>query len=217
MSKVNYFALVVGPPGYGKSSLCAELALDRLRAGSFVLVQDVNREFGRLCTPYPTTQDYLTAVSAAAAEQKPITRGAALACANGADELLELARSLGEQWNQAHGETRAPICVVINEATGFEESGSTFLGRLQNIVLNQRRHLGLELVYCLQRPSMLPQPVYDVATDVFMFCQSSSDRVRTLEKNLGCESGSLEILLSLPRHKFLHWTDGSHGGARGMA
>lgn len=215
-AKVNYFALVVGPPAHGKSSLCAELALARLRAGSWVLVQDVNREFHRLATPYPTPHEFLAAVSGAAGEQRAITRGAALACAGGADELLELALSLGRSWNQPHDTTRAPICVVINEATGFEESGATYLGKLQNVILNQRRHLGLELVYCLQRPTMLPQPVYDVATDVFMFRQSSSDRVRALEKNLGCEQGSLDILLSLAPHKYLHWTDGTHS-PRGLA
>lgn len=214
--KVNFFGLVVGGPGYGKTSLCAELAFERLRAGSFVLVQDVNHEFERLGTPYPTAETYLTAIAAAASEQKPITRGAALACANGADELLDLAYALGQQWNQSHGTARARICVVINEATGFGKSGSTFLGRMQNMVLNQRRHLGLELVYCLQHPAMLPRQVFDVATDVYMFNQSSSDRVRELEVRLGFERGELEPLLSLPRYRYLHWKSGIDG-PRGLA
>jgi hypothetical protein len=206
MSKVNFFALVVGPPEHGKSSLCAELALARLKAGSFVLVQDQNGEFGRLCAPYPTPGEFLAVVNKAAAEKQAIPRGAALACAGGADELIALGISLGEQWNRGHATTRAPICVVVNESSSFSETGSTYMGKLQDFILNQRRHLGIELVYCLQRPSMLPQPVYDVATDVFLFRQSNTERVRDLERNLGVEKGSLEILLSLRPHKYIHWT-----------
>lgn len=204
--KVNFCALVVGPPEHGKSSLCAELALARLRAGSFVLVQDANGEFGRLCRPYQTPGEFLTAVRAAAEAKQAIPRGAALACAGGADELIALGIALGEQWNRGHDSTRVPICVVVNESSSFKETGATFLGKLQDVILNQRRHLGLEIVYCLQRPSQLPQPVYDVATDIYLFRQMNSDRVRDLERRVGVEQGALEILLNLPPHKYVHWT-----------
>jgi hypothetical protein len=112
--------------------------------------------------------------------------------------------------------TAEPICVVINEASAFETAGSTFLGRLQNLVLNQRRHLGLELIYCLTRPSMLPRPVYDVATDAYLFFQPSIERVRTLETLLGLTRGELEPLLTLAPHQYLHWRPRRGDGRGGL-
>jgi hypothetical protein len=216
--KVNYFALLIGPPAHGKTSLAAELARERLAAGRWLLAQDQDGEFGSLCRPYATAADFLRALRAAAVDGETIPAGAAFPCAGyqGADELLELAVSLGEQWNRSAGSTREPICVVVNESSGFEGAGSTFLGRLQNVALNQRRHLGLELVYCLTRPSMLPRPVYDVATDVYLFFQPSSDRVRALESLLGLERGELDPLLSLPPHSYLHWQPRRGDGQGGL-
>jgi hypothetical protein len=216
LAKPNYFALVIGPPEHGKSSLAAQLALERLEAGRWLLAQDQNGEFGRLCVTYPTTTAFLAELVAAADEGRSVPAGAAFPCVDGADDVLRLGVTLGEQWNRTHGFTREPICVVINEASGFEGSSSTYLDRLQNVVLNQRRHLGLELVYCLTRPSMLPRPVYDVATDVFLFFQPSSDRTRTLEGLLGLERGALEPLLSLPPHRYLHWTPRRGDGRGGL-
>jgi len=216
--KVNYFALLVGPPAHGKTSLAAELARERLRAGRWLLAQDQDGEFDSLCRRYASAGDFLRALRAAATDGETIPAGAAFPCAGdqGADELLELAVTLGEKWNRTAGSTREPICVVVNEASGFEGAGSTFLGKLQNVALNQRRHLGLEMVYCLTRPSMLPRPVYDVATDVYLFFQPSSDRVRTLESLLGLERGELEPLLSLPPHSYLHWQPRRGDGQGGL-
>jgi hypothetical protein len=216
IGKSNYFALLVGPPEHGKSSLAAQLALERLEAGRWLLAQDQNAEFGRLCVRYPTTDAFLGELAAAAEDGRRVPAGAAFPCVDGADDVLRLGVTLGEQWNRAHGFTREPICVVINEASGFESTGSTYLDRLQNVVLNQRRHLGLELIYCLTRPSMLPRPVYDVATDVFLFFQPSSDRIRALEGLLGLERGELEPLLELPPHRYLHWTPRRGDGRGGL-
>jgi hypothetical protein len=218
LEKVNYFALLVGPPEHGKSSLSAELALDRLKRGRWVLAQDQNHEFGRFCARYPTAVDFKRALARASEEGKPFPQGAAFPCAgdDGADEVLQLAVDLGEQWNRAAGGTREPICVVNNEASGFDGAGSTFLGKLQNVVLNQRRHLGIELIYCLTRPSMLPRPVYDVATDAFLFYQPSLQRIRELESLLGLDRGELERLSSLARHAYVHWTPRRGDGRGGL-
>jgi hypothetical protein len=218
LGKVNYFALLIGPPEHGKSSLSAELALDRLKRGRWILAQDQNHEFGRFCVRYDAAADFKRALARASDQGKPFAQGAAFPCAGeqGADEVLELAVELGEQWNRAAGGTREPICVVINEASGFEGAGSTFLGRLQNVCLNQRRHLGIELVYCLTRPSMLPRPVYDVATDAFLFYQPSLERIRTLESLLGLDRGELDRLGALPPHAYVHWTPRRGDGRGGL-
>src|SRR5262245_53030423 len=119
-------AVILGPPGHGKSSLAAELAEARLRAGSFVLVQDANREFGRFCVPYADERAFLAAVAAARAEGKRLPGGAAFPLP--ADRVLALAVSLGDQWNRSKGTVTQPICFVVNETTSFEQSGSTWVG-----------------------------------------------------------------------------------------
>ena len=116
--KVNLFALLIGPPAHGKTSLAAELARGRLEAGRWVLAQDTNHEMTHLCARYETSQEFLRALARASESGEAIPAGAAFPCAGdqGADELLTLAVELGEQWNRAAGGTRKPICVIVNEA-----------------------------------------------------------------------------------------------------
>jgi hypothetical protein len=199
--KVDFLALLVGPPGHGKTSLAMELALERLRAGRWVLVQDAAREWApRICVEFPAPPDFLRSLSAG----QPVRRGASFPV--GADQILELGRSLGAAWNQSAGHVTQPICLVVNEASSSEESGPTWVGRLADQVINQRRHLGLELIYCLQRPTQLSSAFWDAATYVAMFRQTRADRVDALERAVGVERGALRSLLSLDRHQYLRWT-----------
>lgn len=198
--KIDYFALLIGPPGHGKSSLAAELAEARLRAGRWVIAQDTSREFGRFCAQYPSTAAFLELVSRAGREDRPSPLGAAFATS--ADEVLRLAVQLGEQWNRAHGSTREPVCLVVNEATSFEGSGATWVGQELARAINQRRHLGLELILCLQQPAQLPGWVYEVATEVHMFRQGRSERIVQLERLLNLRERTLDGLGDAPPHRY---------------
>ncbi len=203
--KVDFCALVIGMPGFGKSSLAAHLAEDRLKAGRVVLVQDAARDFRSICAEYPDVATYKRALKAAGGPKAPtFPRGAAFAL--GADPVLELAKELGEIWNKPTGGTPVPICVVINEASSSEESGSTYVGRLAEQCLNQRRHLGLELIYCLQRPTQLTAAFWDAATRVDVFYQRRRKNISAIEDALDRDRGSLSFLGELPRHRHWHWT-----------
>lgn len=203
-TKADYCALVIGPQGYGKSSLGAELAERRLRQGSWVIAQDMNRETGRFCVGYPSPAEFLQAVALAAKEDRPIPRGAAFAAS--ADVVIGVAASLGEAWNRgSSGAPPHPICVLINEATSFEAAGSTFVGQELARVLNQRRHLGLELVLCMQNAAQLPASVFEAATEVHLFRQNRSDRIDMLEQRLGEPRGRLAGLAELVPHRYASW------------
>lgn len=201
--KPDYFAIAIGPQGYGKSSLGAELAEARLRAGSWVVAQDMNRECSRFCVERRGTAELLELLAAAAKDQRPIPGGASFAVP--ADEVLRVAVALGEQWNRAHGTVRQRICVLINEATSFDGAGSTFVGQELARTLNQRRHLGLELVLCMQNAAQLPASVFEAATEVHIFRQDQQKRITLLEDRLGLREGALERLPSLVPHQYVTW------------
>jgi hypothetical protein len=130
-------------------------------------------------------------------------RGAAFA--RSADEVLALAVQLGTQWNLRRGSVHAPICVVVNETTTFEGSGSTHVGIDLGRAIAQRRHLGLEFIACMQHAAQLPASVFEFATEVHMFRQKRVERVVTLEKTLGENPGALAGLADLPKHRFGSW------------
>lgn len=207
--KVNYFALVVGPPGAGKSSLAAKIAHERLELGRWVLVQDQNREFAAMgATEYTSVAAAANAIAAGRAGEKPISRFLALCTAGGADDVLGLATELGRLWNQEQAAPRATLCLIVNEASSFEGSGATWIDKAQEKAINLRRHLGLELVYCLQRATQLPSSVWEVITDCYMFQQQRADRIVSLEKSLNLPDGRLAALASLPPYRHAHWQAG---------
>jgi len=201
--KADFLALLLGPPGHGKSSLAAELAEARLRQGSWVLAQDANRELGRFCVEYPSTHAFLERVAATAKEGKPMPGGASFATS--ADAVLRLAVTLGEQWNRARGTVAQPICVVVNETTSFEGAGSTWVGQELASAVGQRRHLGLELVLCMQHAAQLPALIFESATEVHAFRQKRADRIVALERVLGEDPGAFGALRDLPKHRFTTW------------
>lgn len=196
--KPDFLALLIGPPKHGKSSLAAEYAEQRLRAGSVVLVQDLNREFSRFCKHYNTEAEFLAVVAAAERAGTTFPGGAAFPLS--ADRVLALALQLGRTWNQAHGSVRQPICFVVNEVTSFVQSGPTHAGHDLSEAIFQRRHLGLEMIFAMQHAAQLPQLVFEPATVVRMFRQARRDRIQLLEQVLGLERGALEGLSAAPRH-----------------
>lgn len=203
-SKVNYFALLVGPPEHGKSSLLLELAIARAHAGSFVIMQDTNREMGHRFPSFLTGAEFRKWAAQQDPEQ-PAPTGVAIACPDGADELVALALELGGEWNQAFGATRQPIALVLNEVSALVESGPTHVGPQLRRLMNQRRHLGIEPIFGLQHAAQLPASAWDVVTDVYMFAQRREDRVDALEKHLSIPRGQLAFLATLPVHRYAHW------------
>jgi hypothetical protein len=206
VKKPSFMALLIGPPEHGKTSAAAELAEQRLVAGSFVLAQDPDREFGRFCVRYASAEEFLVAVAAAAKQGRTLAGGASFRTIS-PDKLLALAVELGELWNRGDEDAgvRQPICIVVNEVSEFEESGSTHIGKGLYAALSQRRHLGLEPIFAMQDPTQLPAKVFGYATEIHLFRHSRHDVVLELERRLGREKGDLVALLDLPAHQRAIW------------
>jgi hypothetical protein len=214
--KPDFFAFVVGPPKSGKSSLAEELVRAELAAGSVAFVQDQNAEFGHIGPTYDTADDWRAAAQAASVEgAPPLSRAAVISCRRpvvrdkeyrGADQLIHLALELGDRWNRVEGRG-IDITLWLNEASSLHETKSTHIGPLQEELINQRRHVRLRLVYCLQRVTQLPAPFWDVLTHGYLFQVPRDDRIDLLEKNLArVRKGELACLSELPRHRYVRWT-----------
>jgi len=210
--RVNFFAMLVGPAGYGKTSLAAKLIEERLAAGSWVFVHDANQDYTGLCQWYRTADDWRREFAAKVAAGEPIARGAAIGGMEDASEVVDLVMELGERWNRGRGQdNKIPLCLVLDESSSIGDGGSTYMGKTQNRLLNQRRHLGIEAIYNLQQPAQLAAPFWDAATDVYLFRQTRGDRIDLMERNLSLPKGSLEFLSSLDRYRFAHWSQEKQG------
>lgn len=199
----NESHIIVGPPGCGKTTLAAQLVRNHLKLpDGVVFVHDPVFQFAKHgCQAFKDANAWRDAARAAGKEGK-MPRGASL---GGADEdITRLALELGEKCNRADRVT-VPMMVVYDEGSLRTSSGSTFIGALDNEALAIRRHRGVAFVFNLQDPSQLTERFFRMATDVWMFRQTSSNAAK-LDNLLLLEKGELARagITRLPKHHYLH-------------
>lgn len=202
----NYSAIVVGPPGFGKTSLQVELIKRHLReTPGIVLAHDPLRQFVREgCAWYSDAAAWRLAARKVAANPKlMMPRGASIGGTD-SDEITDLAMELGARLNSAK-RVRVPILVPYDEGSLREGSGSTFISAKDNQFLALRRHKGVLPIFNLQDVRQLTERFYRMSTDVYLFRQTS-DRARTLDNLLLLEKGTLERegICALPKHSYIH-------------
>jgi hypothetical protein len=195
----DLFAVIIGPPKYGKTSLASMLLRDHLERGFWVFAHDPSGQFFDTCASYPTFAAWEKAAAKAAAGGAPMPRGAAIA--GDVRDVIDGVKKLGERFN-TQWRHRMPLLLVCDEGS-LLESSSSHTDKADRELFSRRRHFGLSIVLLLQYSTMLNRQVLALTTDVYLFAQSEDD-IERLEKLLFQPGGTLCALPSLPKHRYVH-------------
>lgn len=203
--KWNFCAFIVGPPEYGKTTVARALVRRHLREPSgVVFVHDPVAQFGKDgCHWYANASAWRAAAAKAVKDKAPMPRGAALG--GSTEDIITLARELGERCGNRQDSVRVPILVVLDEGSTNDASGSTWAGREDVQSLAMRRHRGNGFVFNLQDPMMLTAQLWRLATDFYLFA-CTTKHARVLDERLYLEPGTLERagICKLDKHRYLH-------------
>lgn len=199
----NFCGLIAGPPGYGKTTVARHLVRRHLQGtNGIVLAHDpVSQYRADGCVPFETTNVWRTSAAVAAKEKKQMVRGASLGGAS--SDVVSLAIALGKRAGNTQENVRLPILVVLDEGSANDSSGGTWIGKGDEQALAMRRHLGIGFVFNVQDPMMLHPRFWQLATDFYLFAQTSK-HVRVLEERLLVEPGTLARTQTLGMHEYVH-------------
>jgi hypothetical protein len=199
--------MVVGPSEYGKTSIARSLVRRHLAEtpNGLAFVSDPVGQFGRDgCYWYPSTDAWRArARDALKPDGAPMPRGASFAC--GTDEIVALAKEVGERVGNTQWDVRQRILVVFDEGSTSESSGATWMGKQDEQSLAMRRHRGNGFVFNIQEPTMLHPRFFLFATDFYIFVQTAR-HAAVLDERLALEKGTMQRagVCTLPPHRYVH-------------
>ncbi len=205
MKDYNFCAFVVGPSGWGKTTIARALIRRHADAhpNGIVFAHDPERQFGKDgCQWYANADAWRHAARAAMERREPIPR---LASIDGDSVAMDnLVWEVSEKVNRAD-DVRVPILDVKDEASLHTGSGPTWLGAEDNALFSTRRHRGCGLVLALQNAKQLSVRVLERATDLYVFVQPRK-ALRHLDEAMMLEPGTLELAgaRELGEHRYLH-------------
>lgn len=186
----NESHIIVGPPGAGKTVLASRLVRRHLEhPDGVVFVHDPVGQFARHgCHVYNDVAAWRAAAAKCSSKDGPkLPRGAALGGSD--EEITRLVLDLGKKCNSVD-RIAVRFMLVYDEGSLRTSSGATYMGATDNEVLAVRRHRGIALVYNLQDPGQLTERFFRMATDVWLFRQTTTNAAK-LEKLLILEPGEL--------------------------
>lgn len=202
----NFCAMIVGLPEYGKTSIARALVRKHYELpGSVALVHDPVGQFGNdRCYWFKDADAWRAAAREASKPNgKPMPRFASLG--GSTEDVVELARELGEKSGNTQWNCRVPILVVLDEGSTNENSGSTWIGKQDLQSLAMRRHKGNGFVFNVQGPTMLTERFWMFSTDFYVMFQTEKD-AELLDRRLALKPGTLKShgVCEFPPHKFVH-------------
>ena len=201
--KPNALHLLVGPPGYGKSTLGVELINERVAKDRIVLIHDPNQQFR--ATRFDTVHEFKREMAAQAKAGAMVPQVYAISAPGEGSTVVKTALELGERFNKTGRGVVQPIFLFLDEGTSLETSGPSWTGRDEETLIYQRRHYGIELAVNLQRPTQLGWTWWGVATDIHLFALRREDVITEAEKQLGLAKGTFAKVRALPQFQYAHY------------
>lgn len=199
MESGDYMGIACGPPKMGKSSLAAEVVRSMLESGVVVLAHDPKKQYRGLCAEYENADAWREAARKAAASKTPMPLGASIG--GKAADVTALAMELGKRFNDVR-RVRVKMCLVFDEGSVLGSSGSSWIGAEDNELLATRRHLGIGLLFLIQRPSMLTTAFWEMATDAYLF-RVAGKRLDGLTETIHLPEGALAPVANLPPFRYV--------------
>ncbi len=201
---MNFQGLIIGPPRAGKTSLASKLVSSHLAKGVRVFAHDPNHQY-RQCVRYDSAAAWRAKAVAAASSSSKLPLGASLG--GPAREMTALVLELGRKYNTAD-RARVPMLAVYDEGSLLGSSGSTWIDSEDQALISTRRHLGVGLLYLVQRPTTLHTSFVELATDVWVFRQPMR-HVRWLAERANVSELRLMASTTLPPFRCLHLQPGA--------
>lgn len=197
--QVNFQAIVVGMPGAGKSTLLRSIARRAiLEDGAAVLAHDRIGDWEREWR-IPAFRDEHAVWELLAAGKWPRAVSLQMLAA----DATRIARTLGQRFNTPV-KLSVPMFLVYDEGTLVETSGATHQGRDDQELNALRRQWGIGVAYNMQRTATLPDPFWDLTTDVYLATMADERSVRATEVGCGLPRGALSHAMRLPPYHWIH-------------
>lgn len=196
---MNYCGLIFAAPGFGKTSIAIEIADTFLAKGVKVFAHDPNKMFRGRAAEYASVAEYDARVIAAEKKEERIPACSSFNCP--AAEVRDLVVRLGRKHNDMD-RVKVPMLMIFDEGS-LVDSGSTYISKEDQALLANRRHLGVGVLFLLQRTAMLTKAFRDFATDLYVMNQPVED-LEPVEKSLRLPAGSLRDIAALSKHRYVH-------------
>lgn len=187
---LNYWAVLLGVNGTGKSTRAKERAIALARDGVRVFVHDPDVQFEGAAA-YPSTRAWATAAHAAAAAKKPFPMIARFG-ESPATDVMACACAAAE----ASG-FRTPSLVVFDEGSAVEGAQRHRLGDDFAAVLTRRRNRGVGAIIIGQFPTLMHRSNLTLATEFDLFHLSDEEQLTVLRRRAGVSPAVIARLPTL--------------------